>query len=239
MLMPLGVLVATWKTSAWKNVLSQSSSYLILNIWVLWRSYPQNQNTTVFSGLGAHLQWRDVLLTFLDDIGNLLRKACDHGSDAMHLRAAQVMCRKCLRESSHFMGHSSKDTREMLYHNHFWLWWIWFRRVQTSSIKLRLQPVKSHHFPYLSSWCPTVWNMHELQIPLVHLHLNRDQETTLPFYIAMKIHAVTYKRNLIDTSILGCMIPITISCNWHLTQAVEPTNVLQWMVLFVHPRQQQ
>ena len=48
--------------------------------------------------------------------------------------------------------------------------------------------------------------MHELQIPLVQFattmtrkHHFHDQETPLPLYIAMKIHAVTYKRNLIDT----------------------------------------
>ena len=43
----------------------------------------------VFPGLRTHLQWRDVLLISLDDI-DVLRKACDHDSDAMNLaRAAQ------------------------------------------------------------------------------------------------------------------------------------------------------
>ena len=59
----------------------------------------------------------------LDDIGDVLRKTCDHDSDAMHsAQAAQVVRRgmfKSLRGSPHFMGHSRKDAREMLYHNHF------------------------------------------------------------------------------------------------------------------------
>ena len=76
---------------------------------------------SVLPDLRAHMQWRDILFTFLDDIGGILRKACDHDSDVMHLARAGKLCiEKCLRESSHFIGHSRKDAREMLYHNHFW-----------------------------------------------------------------------------------------------------------------------
>ena len=40
---------------------------------------------SVFPDLGAHLQWNDVLLSFLDDIGDVLRMECNLDSDAMHL----------------------------------------------------------------------------------------------------------------------------------------------------------
>ena len=49
----------------------------------------------MFADFRAHLQWRDVLLIFLDDIGDVLRKACDHDSDVMCLaQAAQVVRRE-------------------------------------------------------------------------------------------------------------------------------------------------
>ena len=38
---------------------------------------------SVFPDLRAHLQWRAVLLTFLDDIGDNLIKAYDRNSDTM------------------------------------------------------------------------------------------------------------------------------------------------------------
>ena len=42
---------------------------------------------SVFPDVTAHLQGRNVMLSFDDDIGGALTKACDHDSDhdAMHL----------------------------------------------------------------------------------------------------------------------------------------------------------
>ena len=49
---------------------------------------------SVFPDLRAHLQGRSMMLSFDDDIGGALRKACSHDSDhdAMHLvRAAKIV----------------------------------------------------------------------------------------------------------------------------------------------------
>ena len=50
---------------------------------------------SMFPDLRTHLQRKDELLTFIDDIGGARRKDCDHDSDAMHLaRAAQAVHRE-------------------------------------------------------------------------------------------------------------------------------------------------
>lgn len=57
----------------------------------------------VLPDLKAHSQGRDVLLTF--DVGNAIRKACDHDSDAIQLaRAAQVVRREMFDKKFHFDG---------------------------------------------------------------------------------------------------------------------------------------
>ena len=43
---------------------------------------------SVFPYLRAHSQGRGVFLTFDDNIGSALRKACDYDNDAMHLARA-------------------------------------------------------------------------------------------------------------------------------------------------------
>ncbi len=51
---------------------------------------------SVFPDLTAHLQGRNVMLSFNDDIGDALKKACHHDSDndAMHLAQAAKIVRK-------------------------------------------------------------------------------------------------------------------------------------------------
>ncbi len=57
----------------------------------------------VLPDLKAHLQGRDVLLTF--DVGNAIRKACDHDSDAMQLaRAAQIVRKEMFDKEFSFDG---------------------------------------------------------------------------------------------------------------------------------------
>lgn len=57
----------------------------------------------VLPDLKAHSQGRDVLLTF--DVGNAIKKACDHDSEAMKLaQAAQVVRREMFDKKFHFDG---------------------------------------------------------------------------------------------------------------------------------------
>ncbi len=68
---------------------------------------------SVFPDHRAHLQGRKVMLTFDDDIGGALRKACDHDSDhdALHLvRATKVVRREMLNQNFTFNGSFSEQS---------------------------------------------------------------------------------------------------------------------------------
>ena len=63
----------------------------------------KNRLLSELPGLLPHSQGRDTLLTFQDDIGDALKKACDQDSDAMPLgRAAQVVRREMFATKFNF-----------------------------------------------------------------------------------------------------------------------------------------
>ncbi len=116
-----------WRISVWKKRLFQS-----LN-WLIWHNYTKTRLEqlgvaiegrvhtsrlklrllSVFPDLRAHLQGRKVMLTFDDDIGGALRKACDHDSDhdALHLvRAAKVVRREMFNQNFTFNGSFSEQS---------------------------------------------------------------------------------------------------------------------------------
>ena len=68
---------------------------------------------SVFPDLRAHLQGRNVMLSFDDDIGGALQKAYDHDSDhdAMHLvRAAKVVRREMFKQNFSFNGSFTEES---------------------------------------------------------------------------------------------------------------------------------
>ena len=69
---------------------------------------------SVFPDLRAHLQGRNMMLSFYDDIGGALQKACDHDSDhdAMHLvRAAKVVRRQMFKQKFSFNGSFTEESQ--------------------------------------------------------------------------------------------------------------------------------
>ncbi len=67
------------------------------------RSRQDRVDLAVLPDLKAHSQGRDVLLTF--DVGNAIRKVCDHDSDAMQLaRAAQIVRKEMFDKEFSFDG---------------------------------------------------------------------------------------------------------------------------------------
>ena len=49
--------------------------------------------------LTAHTKGRGILPTFDQHLGDVLRKACDHDSDVIHLaRAAQIACQEMFNQ---------------------------------------------------------------------------------------------------------------------------------------------
>ena len=70
--------------------------------------FTRQEYLSVFPDLRAHLQGRNVMLSFNDDIGDALKKACYHNSDndAMHLaQAAKVESSMGLTEESLYQNH--------------------------------------------------------------------------------------------------------------------------------------
>ena len=76
----------------------------------------------VLPDLRANLKGRSVILSFDDEIGGALKKACDHDSDrdAMYLvRAAKVVRREMFNSKYFFDGSFSEESQR--YQNVYWL----------------------------------------------------------------------------------------------------------------------
>ena len=157
---------------------------------------------SVFPDLMAHSEGRGVLLTFDDNIGSALRKACDYDSDAMHLaRAAQVVRKKLFNKKFSFDGSFKEGCQQ--------------EAVPQSLLALVNMIQEGPNIKHQSQVVTTTSTTAALSISQLLMfnsvkharaadstgtvRHNRDRETPLPLYLALKIHAVTRKINLIDT----------------------------------------
>ena len=118
----------------------------------------------------------------------------------MHLAwAAQVVRREMFVKKFSFHGLFKEGCQSDALPQHFWLWWMGFRKVQTSSYQT---PVTASTKASLSLSQVLMFNSFETCMSCRVLCCSSPQlwpGNTLPLYIAMKIHGVTYKRNHIDT----------------------------------------
>jgi len=157
---------------------------------------------SVFPGLQAHSQGRDTLLTFKDDIGCALKKACDYDSDAIHLaRAAQVVrremfCTKFTFDGSFHQGCQKESVSPSL----------------LALVNMILDGANIKHQTHLveGTTTPAAITISQLLVfnSVKHARTakssstvrhSRDRETPLTLYLALKVHAVTRKKELIDT----------------------------------------
>lgn len=161
----------------------------------------KNRLLSEFPDLMAHSQGKDILLTFQDDIGDALKKACDHDSDAMHLvRAAQVVRREMFATKLNFDGSFQPNCQK--------------ESVPTSLLALVNMILDGasiqHQTQLLETGTTAALTVSQLLVfnSVKHTRAvkssgtvrhSRDKETPLPMYIALKIHAVTRCRTLIDT----------------------------------------
>lgn len=153
----------------------------------------------VLPDLKAHSQGRDVLLTF--DVGNAIKKACDHDSEAMQLaRAAQVVRREMFDKKFHFDGSFKSGCQQ--------------DSVPTSLLALLNMILKGpniEHQTQIGTGSTTAAvSISQLVMfngvkcvraatPSSSMYHSHDRETPLPLYLALKVHAVTRSRSLIDT----------------------------------------
>ena len=153
----------------------------------------------VIPDLQAHSQGRDVLLTF--DVGTAIKTACDHDSDAMLLaRAAQLVRKEMFDKIFHFDGSFKPECQQ--------------KSVPTSLLSLVNMILKGPNIKQQSK-IDTVGTSAALSVsqllifnrvkhergatPTNSTYHRHERETPLPIFVALKIHAVTCSRNLIDT----------------------------------------
>ena len=152
--------------------------------------------------LTAHVQGREIL-TFEEDIGLALVKACDGYSDAVHLmRAAQVIRKELLNiKIKQFDGFFTSECQ---------------RDSVPSSLLALVNMIQDgpniKHQSQLVSNASTTAALSVSQLvvfnsvkqsrnskPSVNVRHDRDHETPLPLYLGLKVHAVTLNKTLVDT----------------------------------------
>ena len=73
---------------------------------------------SVLPDLQAHSQGKCIILTFDEDIGSALRKACNIDDDSMHLaRAAQIVHKEMFEKNIYLMDPLSHHVNKMSYHH--------------------------------------------------------------------------------------------------------------------------
>ncbi len=61
---------------------------------------------SVFPDLRAHSQGKSIVLSFENDVGGALKKACNYDNDAMHLACAAEVVRKEIFEKNYIFDGS-------------------------------------------------------------------------------------------------------------------------------------
>ena len=150
----------------------------------------------VLPDLKAHSQGRDILLTF--DVGSAIKKACDHDSDAMQLvRAAEIVRREMFNQTFHFDGSFKPGCEEDSVPKS--LLALLNMILKGPNIKHQSQIGTGNTTAALSISQLVMFNRVKHANPSGSIYHSHERETPLPLYLAMKIHAVTRSRNLIDT----------------------------------------
>ena len=157
----------------------------------------------VLPNLKATSQGKNVMLSFDDDIGGALQKACDHDyysdSDAMHLvRAAKIVRRQMFLHKYSFNGSFSEQNvvpQSLLA--------LVNMILEGPNIKHQSQLINAADKTASNSICQlmvfnSVKNARNMNSS-AHANQKHMYEMPVPLYITMKIHAVTRSRNLIDT----------------------------------------
>lgn len=154
--------------------------------------------------LRAYSKGRDMLLTFTEDIGDAVQKACAHDSDAdaLHLvRAAQVVRKEMFDTKFTFDGSFHPGCQ---------------KEAVPSSLLALVNMIQDganiKHQTHLLNTPSTTAALTVSQLLFFNsvkharaekssrtVRHSHDRETPLPLYVALKVHAVTRKRELVDT----------------------------------------
>lgn len=169
-----------------------------------------------FPNMCAQHQGRDILLAFKEDLGDALAKACklDADSDAVHLaRAAKIVRRHIIGEDKLFNGFPPDCQQDsvppvllalvttilegasMKHHTESTI-----QAALSISQLLKFNSLKHRRADTGSIACP--------------VRHATAQETPVPIYIGLMLHAHTRKRELVDKLVdtWGFVFPMTESC---------------------------
>ena len=162
----------------------------------------KNRLLSALPDLRPHSHGRDILLSFEKDIGPALMMASHPDSDAMHLmRAVQVVRKEIFDSKFCFDGAFQANCQQAAVPASL----LALVNMILAGANIKHQTQMFHttttqpalaisQFMFFNS----VKNARHVDSPSSACHC-RSQETPLPLYLSLKIHAVTRSRGLIDT----------------------------------------
>lgn len=147
----------------------------------------------------------------------------------------QVVCRQMFDTKFNFDS-SFHVSCQSLNRHLFWPWgtWSWMERTSSTRFNLWTQLLQlsltvSQLLIFNSVKCTWVAKS------LGTVHQSHEPETSFPLYVALKVHAVTCKRGIIDTLQSGDVCHMIASCKCQLTlstlqawRCCVPTKNAQW-----------
>ena len=147
----------------------------------------------------AYTKGRDVLMAFKDDIGTALAKACeqDNNEDAMHLaRAAQIVRRHIFGETKQFNGFPEKCQEDSVPQL---LLTLVNMILEGPSIKDQMQEATSPAALTIAQLLKFNSVKHK-RAPdtAAFVRHSTAQETPVPLYVGLMLHAHTRKKELVD-----------------------------------------
>ena len=152
-----------------------------------------------FPDMRAYTKGRDVLMAFENDIGSALAKACeqDNNEDAMHIaRAAHIVRRHIFVEAKPFNGfpeHCQEDSVPQL------LLTLVNMILEGPSNKDRMEEATSPAALTIAQLLKLNTVKHKrAQGTAAFVRHSTAQETPIPLYIGLMLHAHTRKRELVD-----------------------------------------
>ena len=147
---------------------------------------------SVLPDLQAHLQGKCVILTFDEDIGSALRKACNIDDDAIHLaRAAQLVRKEMFGKKYTFDGSFKPSCEQDVIPPS--LMALVSMILDGPNIKHQSEVAATTARAALSISRLLMFNSvkYGRDVDSSHGRHNRDCETPLTLYVALKIHTVT------------------------------------------------
>ena len=144
-------------------------------------------------------QGKCIILTFDEDVGSALTKACNNDDDGLHLaRAAQIVRKDMFERKYSFDGSFKPSCETDLIPSS--LMALVKMILDGPSIKQQSEVAATNTRASLSISQLLMFNSvkYGRSVNSSHDRHSRDRETPLTLYVAMKVHAVTRSRTLVD-----------------------------------------